>query len=75
MFHEMKLMNSSNTYHDKRTVTTNSKNIFFSINIAYEFCELVQIEDKKLLMYCILRFTRLRKDKCNKLESFHEKHI
>ena len=56
-------------------ILLNSKNIFASINIAYELCELVQVKDKKLLMYCILRFTRFRKDEYNKLESFHEKHI
>ena len=56
-------------------ILLNSKNIFASINIAYELCELVQVKDKKLLMYCILRFTRLRKDEYNKVESFHERHI
>ena len=49
--------------------------MFASINIAYKLCELVHVKDKKLLMYCILGFTRLRKDEYNKLESFHEKHI
>ena len=49
--------------------------MFASINIAYDLCELVHVKHKKILMYCILRFTRLKKDEYNKVESFHERHI